>query len=106
MDDLISRKDAIDAICSVCGNDCDRSKFLYDAPQDEQMIICSEHYVLTQLPSAQKTGRWIEQDDSWDGVYYECSVCGEPWTLIDGTPWDNYMNFCPNCGADMRGDKE
>jgi predicted amidophosphoribosyltransferase len=51
-----------------------------------------------------KKGTWIEQDDSWDGVYYECSACGEPWTLIDGTPWDNGMKFCPNCGAEMRDD--
>ena len=48
-----------------------------------------------------KKGKWIEQDDCWDGVYYECSVCKEPFTLIDGTPSDNLYNFCPNCGADM-----
>lgn len=51
-----------------------------------------------------KKGKWIEQDDSWDGVYYECSVCKEAYTLIDGTPSDNNYNFCPNCGADMRGE--
>lgn len=50
-----------------------------------------------------KTGKWIEQDDGWDGVYYECSCCKEAFTLIDGTPSDNLYNFCPNCGADMRG---
>lgn len=50
-----------------------------------------------------KTGRWIEQDDGWDGTYYECSECKEAFTLIDGTPSDNLYNFCPNCGADMRG---
>ena len=48
-----------------------------------------------------KTGKWIEQDDGWDGVYYECSVCKEPFTLIDGTPQDNLYNFCPNCGCEM-----
>lgn len=61
---------------------------------------------LRQVPTIEperKKGTWIEQDDSWDGVYYECSACGEPWTTIDGTPWDNGMKFCPNCGAEMRG---
>ena len=48
-----------------------------------------------------KKGTWIEQDDSWDGVYYECSACGEPWTTIVGTPRDNGMKLCPNCGAEM-----
>ena len=59
---------------------------------------------LRQVPTIEprKKGKWIEQDDSWDGVYYECSACGEPWTTIDGTPWDNGMNFCPHCGAEMR----
>ena len=53
-----------------------------------------------------KKGKWIEQEDSWDGVYYECSACGEPWTTIDGTPWDNGMNFCPHCGAEMLTEEE
>ena len=59
---------------------------------------------LRQVPTIEperKKGTWIEQDDSWDGVYYECSACGGPWTTIDGTPWDNGMNFCPHCGAEM-----
>ena len=51
--------------------------------------------------SERKKGKWIEQDDGWYGVYYECSVCKEPFTLIDGTPQDNLYNFCPNCGAEM-----
>ena len=54
-----------------------------------------------------KTGKWIEHDDGWANVCYECSVCKEPFVLIDGTPADNLYNFCPNCGADMReGDAE
>lgn len=50
-----------------------------------------------------KTGKWIEKD-GWDGdVYYDCSACGESWTTIEGTPWDNDMNYCPHCGAKMEG---
>ena len=51
--DTISRQAAIDAVCSVCGNDCDKSEFVYNAPQDEQVILCPEHYVLCTLPPAQ-----------------------------------------------------
>ena len=50
---------------------------------------------------ARKKGKWIEQEDGCGGYYYDCSVCKESWTTIDGTPWDNGMNFCPNCGAEM-----
>ena len=45
-----------------------------------------------------KTVKGIDGDE-----YYECSNCGEPWVLMAGTPKDNNMNFCPQCGADMRG---
>jgi hypothetical protein len=30
---------------------------------------------------------------------WECSECKEWWTLIEGTPKDNYMNYCPKCGS-------
>ena len=45
--------------------------------------------------------RWIERDDGWGGVYYDCSVCNESWTTIEGTPFDNGMKYCPHCGAKM-----
>lgn len=40
--------------------------------------------------------RWVGQDQ-WNDCY-ECSQCGKMNT-------DN-SNFCPNCGADMRGGSE
>lgn len=55
MSDTISRQAALDALCAVCGNDCDKSEFVYNAPQDEQVIICPEHYCLCTLPPAQPT---------------------------------------------------
>lgn len=48
-----------------------------------------------------KTGHWIEKEDYNMDTYYDCSVCGESWTTIDGTPWQNGMNYCPHCGAKM-----
>ena len=34
-------------------------------------------------------------------IYYECSVCGyEAHDVSNGN-----TNYCPNCGADMRGDE-
>ena len=55
---------------------------------------------------AEALGKWIEKD-GWDGdVYYDCSVCGESWATIEGTPWDNDMNYCPHCGAKMEGAEE
>ena len=64
-------------------------------------------YIINRIPSAdvveQKHGKWIEHEDGWRDPYYDCSACGESWTTIDGTPQQNGMNFCPNCGARMDG---
>lgn len=43
-----------------------------------------------------KTGKWITQEF---GSWAECSECHELYDI----PIAN-SNFCPNCGADMRGE--
>lgn len=112
-DDKIYRQAAIDAICAVCGNDCDKSEFVYNAPQDEQVILCPEHYVLCALPPVQperKTGKWIKipkfcGDDVSGFIdnHFTCSECKKEATI---NLWGFYIlsDFCPNCGADMRGE--
>lgn len=52
---------------------------------------------LTQEP---KTGEWITNKDG----YSKCSECGFSFGCIV-CPHEE-TDFCPNCGADMRGDKE
>lgn len=32
---------------------------------------------------------------------WECSNCKDLWTLTDGTPEDNHMNYCPHCGYEI-----
>ena len=105
MDDCISRHGAIDALMaweedSVWDDEClkHRGEPYWVAPSD----------VIERLPSAQserKKGKWI--DPSNNGVwrydqkaYAECSVCGKKQFL------GYRMNYCPNCGADMRGEEE
>ena len=39
--------------------------------------------------------------DSYDGTYFECSRCGEKWELTCGSPADNHLNYCPDCGAEV-----
>ena len=55
------------------------------------------------MPSAQperKTGKWIDNDKI---NFPQCSECGM-W--IDVMQQSGEMNFCPNCGADMRGEND
>ena len=42
----------------------------------------------------ERTGEWIKNDD------FTCSACGYHMIVGGGA-----YNYCPNCGADMRGEK-
>lgn len=53
-----------------------------------------------------KHGHWIEQEGFDGDVYYDCSVCGESWVTVEGTPEDNGMIYCPHCGAKMDEPKD
>ena len=50
---------------------------------------------IESIPSAERKGEWVDQHENghgfWVGV---CSQCGEE-KLVD--------NYCPNCGARMKG---
>ena len=94
MDDLISRQAAIDAVSNML-----RRKFGIGGDLAE--------ITLAQLPSVtpkRKTGKWIEVDDAYNRIRGRCSACG----------WEAHMYeddvvgmwFCPNCGADMRGEED
>lgn len=59
-------------------------------------------FILDPIPTADVRenvrGEWIFPYG--DKKYKRCSVCGRVFYSI---PYNT--NFCPNCGADMRGDK-
>ena len=91
--DLISREDAVNAICKswcyVTYMNCPH------ADDGFRCDGCDDIEAIEALPSAEpKTGKWI--DGNWS---IRCSECGYsmPWAV---------RNFCPNCGADMRGEEE
>ena len=74
----------------------------FDKEQMEKLVEKAKADILAQIERPQ--GEWIECTERFTlDTYYECSNCKEPWITIEGTPWQNMMNFCPNCGADMRG---
>ena len=53
-----------------------------------------------------KHGEWKYSENVYDESTWICSICKEPWTLIDGTPQENGMKYCPSCGAKMEGEVE
>lgn len=106
-DDLISRQAAIDGINNICPVDTEYDCTLLDRVD----VRC----VLSDLPSAQperKKGRWIlheTMNDRYDDMI--CPFCRKSYT-VDANRIDDIgftaedFNFCPNCGADMRGEED
>lgn len=110
-EDCISRKQALIEIKAIMRGEPMLLKSLHRKKWEEetaQYRECME--IIKALPSVQpkpKTGHWIEKDGLDGDTYYDCSECGESWTTIEGTPWNNGMKYCPNCGAKMESeDKE
>lgn len=133
--DLISRQAAIEALCrectpvGECGADCPEVEVLRKLPPVEPKPVCEdcidryavlaeldpqsyEYKVVKELPSVEPKrpkGEWVEYIDEMNGGRYgRCTSCNKS-TLnavsydLDGQRY--IMDFCPKCGADMRGDK-
>ena len=88
MSDLISRQAAIDEVVAWMKDRLNNKK--NGKPLTE---------ILRDLPSAQPQrmrGEWIDVTKTGGAELWKCSECGE--LELE----DSY--FCPNCGADMRGE--
>lgn len=89
--DLISRQDAIKTVIRMCAPICDwelEKKAYTDCVIDE----------INSLPSAEpKTGEWVwsDEDASW--------MCGACCCVFEEIDWKPNYNFCPHCGARMKG---
>lgn len=55
-------------------------------------------YAQAEIQQERKKGEWIDKSGGIEGAWNYCSVCGEQ--AID------LYDFCPNCGADMRGETD
>ena len=105
MDDLISRQAAIYALdgeIEITG------RTNAEAVKGYVRLVKDR---LERLPSAQperKTGQ-LKYESAYN--WFRCNVCrkiypSEFMQYFDSCQYQPGFNFCPNCGADMRGEQE
>lgn len=80
--------------CKDCVWHCDNSCSIHPYEPMRDNDFCSR---AERKPLPIKRGHWIEK--STGGEHFTCcSECGY-------VEWNETNNYCPNCGADMRGEK-
>lgn len=109
--DCISRQEAIDALKEHRALYCDNtpvsfSKLSY-AEKSRVDELDTAIATIVNLPSAEpKRGKWIDAvipNDNGDLFVQVCDQCN---TFFPLAYTGGGHHFCPNCGADMRGDTE
>lgn len=89
MSDLIEREEAIKAVWKPKVNPND---LIFDA------LKTAIESKINDIPSAERKGRNLLAEYP---SLFECSECGT--SCHDTIPWDCNINYCPNCGAKMKG---
>ena len=83
MAEYINREEAIEAAKHAWAKGLELSQYLEIIPAADVSPV--------------RHGRWVKRGCKW-----QCTQC-KVLMSIDGTPKENLLNYCPNCGADMRG---
>lgn len=91
----------------------DADALISDYEDDDSMKAEFLRMALTYAPTVQPEplvqvsevtySNRVKGEWSGDMSIYKCSVCGKWIDVLQGTA---EMNYCPNCGADMRGGEE
>lgn len=93
MSDLIKRSDAIKVAEGLLIKD--DSRHLNDLEYGNNNALAHVIDGIEDLPSAERTGRWVTDIYKHGKDRHRCSECGE------GSR--ESANYCPNCGARMIG---
>lgn len=113
MNDLICRQDAIDALKKIMFTIFFETGEYIGEDTREFSIMNAEKAldVIENLPSAEpkrKRHKWVDgilyhdfDESEWEKV--KCSGC-ENFVIKQIFYNNNKYHFCPNCGADMRGE--
>jgi hypothetical protein len=107
MSELIDRQAALDALARTA-----REKFnLSDEYNHYLAGLMDGELAIKELPTIQperKKGEWLPDNNNAYEMRFVCSCCKESEVVptIGFTKYKTLWDFCPNCGADMRGEKD
>lgn len=94
MSDLIKREDVVKEFGRVFG---DLGLTLFGVGGNDLAQV-----IANAIPSAERKGEWILESGKI-ASFWVCSECDFPATVADEINDIKHFNYCPNCGADMRG---
>lgn len=70
------------------------------------LLVIADHNGNKREFVPKKRGEWVDHTIPGGTKRYVCSYCGKN-AMFDLNKWDQIRsNFCPNCGADMRGETD
>ena len=71
----------------------------YRSHSDEQIKRYIQALVMG-IKALEKTRvfEWEVEENPWYSPMYTCPACRDAFTIIEGTPDNNNLYHCPNCG--------
>ena len=113
MDDLISRQAAIDAVTDELDMIDHVPQWVFDRlvkrlkqlPPAQPEVLAHGEGELSAQPERKK-GKWIitKTERGWNCAEYPTEVTCSNCNYIED--YQKALDFCPNCGADMRGEQD
>ena len=102
MRDLISRQAVLEYIASWL----EMNNYYHPYSKGESIPTSEIKDIVNSVPSVENKGEWISAKVGklFPSNDYKCSICGNILNFDGVNCGRGDANFCPNCGADMRGE--
>lgn len=92
---LWCENERIEIMIIQIGTEVDESRILWKYKESDEWKRADIDDLIRAYEDGERTGEWIKNDD------FTCSACGYHMIVGGGA-----YNYCPNCGAKMKGGKE